>query len=117
MTQTLLRAYLRQGVLHHGRERVLLQDEEVGGLTFHGEAVRLAVVAHRTHKVLELSEQVGQLQHSPVHPVTRRLHSLPVTNQTNGRQTRAGSAEPRLTELTIRKPDVSSYCPHLLVHL
>lgn len=54
--------YQSQCFLEHGGERVLLHHKDVGRFALHREAVGLAVEAHRTHKVLELGQQIGQLE-------------------------------------------------------
>lgn len=55
-------SYQSQCFLEHGGKSVLLHHKDVGRFALHREPVGLAVEAHRTHKVLELGQQIGQLQ-------------------------------------------------------
>lgn len=57
-----LKSYPSQCVLYHSRKCVLLHHKYIRGLAFNCKPVGLTVVAHRTHKVLKLRQQVGQLK-------------------------------------------------------
>jgi len=49
-------------VLQHSRKSVLLHHKDIRGFTFDCKPVGLTVEPHRTHKALELRQEVGQLR-------------------------------------------------------
>lgn len=59
------KSYQSQGVLYDGRESVLLHHKDIRGLTHNCEPIGVTVEAHRTNKVLELRQEVGQLRGKP----------------------------------------------------
>lgn len=62
-----LNSYQSQCSLEDGGESVFLHHKDVGRFALHCEPVGLTVEAHRTHKVLELGQQVSQLRAQQQH--------------------------------------------------
>lgn len=70
-----LNSYQSQCSLEDGRESVFLHHKDVGRFALHCEPVGLTVEAHRTHKVLELGQQVSQLR-AQQHREDRKVQML-----------------------------------------